>query len=198
MVSEKDNKNERDTLFASPDSSIETFSFDENVAKVFDDMIHRSVPGYDAIVSMIGVLAERYVMPGTCCYDLGCSLGAVTFKILENIRDRQCRIVAVDNSEAMINKLRERLIDNELQTKVDLLQKDIRDIDIANASMVVLNFVLQFLEPDQRTSWLRNIYDLCNGNRLTNHRLSLCVKSGWDINMGHGLIWRCEVFPGYR
>jgi tRNA (cmo5U34)-methyltransferase len=59
----------------------------------------------------------------------------------------------------MINKLRERLIDNELQTKVDLLQKDIRDIDIANASMVVLNFVLQFLEPDQRTSLLRNIYE---------------------------------------
>ena len=159
MASEKNQNNRRDNLFATQEPEIEKFSFDENVANVFDDMIHRSVPGYNAIVSMIGVLAERYIKPGTSCYDLGCSLGAVTFNIMENLKDRQCRIFAVDSSEAMINKMRERLQENNQQERVDLAQKDIRDIDITNASMVVLNFVLQFLEPEQRSSLLQKIYE---------------------------------------
>jgi hypothetical protein len=45
-----------------------------NVAEVFPDMIQRSVPGYSNIISMIGMLAERFVQPNTQVYDLGCSL----------------------------------------------------------------------------------------------------------------------------
>jgi hypothetical protein len=41
-------------------------------------MIQRSVPGYSNIISMIGMLAERFVQPNTQVYDLGCSLGAAT------------------------------------------------------------------------------------------------------------------------
>lgn len=37
-------------------------------------MIQRSVPGYSNIISMIGMLAERFVQPDTQVYDLGCSL----------------------------------------------------------------------------------------------------------------------------
>ena len=51
------------------------FVFDENVTRVFEDMINRSVPGYSTIVAMIGVLADRYLQAGSRVYDLGCSLG---------------------------------------------------------------------------------------------------------------------------
>ena len=152
-------KSERDTLFASPGSGMEKFSFDENVVKVFDDMIHRSVPGYDAILSMIGVLAEHYVSENSRCYDLGCSLGGVTFNILNSIKQRQCEIIAVDNSEAMVTKLRERLMEQGYQSRVVVRQEDIRDTKVVDASMVVLNFVLQFLEPAQRTPILQKIYN---------------------------------------
>ena len=159
MTSEKENNSERDTLFARPDAGITKFAFDESVVKVFDDMIHRSVPGYDAIVAMIGVLADHYAKSGTNCYDLGCSLGEVTFNILKNIKDRQCRIVAVDNSEAMVAQLKQRLSQNKLEGRVEVEQKDIRDIEIANASMVVFNFVLQFLAPEQRSPLLHKVYE---------------------------------------
>lgn len=159
MASEDNTKDKRDTLFAIEDPVVEKFTFDENVADVFDDMIHRSVPGYDAIVAMIGLLAERYARDGTCCYDLGCSLGEVTFNILKNINDRSVRIVAVDSSAAMIDKLTERLQENNLQSRVEVSQADIRNVEIDNASMVVLNFVLQFLEPQQRTPLLERIFD---------------------------------------
>ena len=65
-----------DRIYADQRGIIERFSFDEQVVRVFPDMISRSVPGYGTMVEMIGVMAARYARPGTCLYDLGCSLGA--------------------------------------------------------------------------------------------------------------------------
>ena len=48
------------------------------MANVFSDMIRRSVPGYESIVTMLGVFAEQYVQENSNVYDLGCSLGAAT------------------------------------------------------------------------------------------------------------------------
>ena len=59
---------DRDTLFPRL-SPAGDWTFDERVAEVFPDMIQRSVPGYSNIISMIGMLAERFVQPGTQVYD---------------------------------------------------------------------------------------------------------------------------------
>lgn len=152
-------RGERDTLFSKEDSGSRAFAFDESVASVFDDMIHRSLPGYDAILAMIGVLAERYIQEGTNCYDLGCSLGGVTFSIASQAKDRDCQFIAIDNSEAMIERMQERVLSQQLQTKITVRQEDIRESEISNASVVVINFVLQFLNPEQRTPVLERIYD---------------------------------------
>lgn len=149
----------RDTLFAQIDSGSRAFVFDENVANVFDDMIHRSLPGYDAILSMIGVLAERYIREGTRCYDLGCSLGGVTFSIANQLEEKTCQFIAVDNSAAMIEKMRERVAGLQFPSTIDIRHEDIRETEISNASVVVVNFVLQFLDPEQRTQVLKNIFD---------------------------------------
>ena len=60
-----------DRLFAT-ERNPEDFRFDASVARVFPDMIRRSVPGYTTIIPMIEVITEQYVQPGSHCYDLGC------------------------------------------------------------------------------------------------------------------------------
>ena len=50
----------KDSLYANPLGEIAAFKFDENVAEVFPDMIRRSVPGYQTIISAIGLLAGRF------------------------------------------------------------------------------------------------------------------------------------------
>lgn len=85
----------RDTLFSAPIARLGDWTFDERVAEVFPDMIQRSVPGYSNIISMIGMLAERFVQPGTQVYDLGCSLGAATLSV------RRCSSVVVTLTSAM-------------------------------------------------------------------------------------------------
>ena len=138
------------------------FEFDERVADVFSDMINRSVPGYGTIISMIGTLAERYVQQDSNAYDLGCSLGAATLAMRRHLqdsdRDRGVRIIAVDNSAAMVERCRQRLAAENGSVPVDLVQGDVLETDISNASMVVLNFTLQFIPLARRPALLETIY----------------------------------------
>jgi tRNA (cmo5U34)-methyltransferase len=66
-----------------------------------------------------------------------------------------CRIVAVDNAPAMIERAR-MLIDDP---RVEFVLADIRALDLAPAAAITLNYVLQFLPPDDRPTLLRRIRD---------------------------------------
>jgi tRNA (cmo5U34)-methyltransferase len=158
-----------DTIYITDDGS-EPFRFDDRVARVFPDMLRRSIPGYAASIEAIGSLASRYVRAGTNCYDLGCSLGAATIAMRQGIQEPGCRIVAVDSAPAMIERAEEIAATDidppALMTDVDFVLGDIRDIEIANASMVVLNYTLQFLPPEDRDELLQLICEGLNAGGL--------------------------------
>lgn len=149
---------EKDSIYASPVGEIGAFKFDETVVSVFPDMIQRSVPGYSAIISAIGLLAGRFAREHSVCYDLGCSLGAATLSMRHHIKAENCRIIAVDNSQAMVARFQEVLKKDRAMVAVDVLCKDIREIAIENASVVVLNFTLQFIPLEDRLRFLQKIY----------------------------------------
>jgi len=52
----------KDNVFDNPISSIVDFKFDEKVANVFEDILHRSIPGYATIISTIGILTKLYAI----------------------------------------------------------------------------------------------------------------------------------------
>lgn len=54
-----------DRIYASPQAQIADFVFNEDVVRVFPDMIKRSVPGYPTIVENIGVIAAQFAQPHT-------------------------------------------------------------------------------------------------------------------------------------
>ncbi|MBB1319060.1 carboxy-S-adenosyl-L-methionine synthase CmoA [Shewanella sp. SR43-4] len=150
---------QQDKIYAHVTDKITDFQFDQRVAGVFNDMIRRSVPGYAQIISTIGDFAHRFVTPSSNIYDLGSSLGSATLSIRRQIEGRQCQIYAVDNSQSMIDRCNENLAAYVSDIKVNLLCADIREIDIQNASMVVLNFTLQFLPIHDRDALIKRIYD---------------------------------------
>jgi tRNA (cmo5U34)-methyltransferase len=107
---------------------------------------------------MIGTLAERYAQPDSQCYDLGSSLGAATQAMRRHIRVPGCSIVAVDNSPAMIARSEALLAQEPGAVPVELRCADILDVTIRNASLVVLNFTLQFVAPERRAALIGNIH----------------------------------------
>ncbi|WP_420627475.1 carboxy-S-adenosyl-L-methionine synthase CmoA [Candidatus Leptofilum sp.] len=149
----------QDTLYATEKSLIAPFSFDEEVVAVFPDMIERSVPGYSLLLPLIGQIAARYAQSHSRCYDLGCSLGAVTLVMRQQIKQEGCRITAVDNAPAMIEQCRTIFAPDGGSIPVDLVEVDISQVPIEQASVVVLNFTLQFLPPAQRDALIQRIFD---------------------------------------
>lgn len=150
---------QKDTLYAQPLSAVGDFRFDQRVADVFPDMIQRSVPGYSTMIALIGIIADQYAQPNTNIYDLGCSLGAASMAIRHRLTASGCTLLAVDNSADMLAKAKTFLGVEESPVHVQFVEADIRDIQINNASVVVLNFTLQFVPPEDRARLIRRIYD---------------------------------------
>ncbi|MEA3406022.1 MAG: carboxy-S-adenosyl-L-methionine synthase CmoA [Pseudomonadota bacterium] len=148
----------KDNIYAHEHEAVGAFQFDESVVAVFPDMIQRSVPGYQTILTGIGELTASHVQENSNLYDLGCSLGAATLTMRRKINQPNCKIIAIDNSEAMINRAQEHIQAFHSEVPVELQCADITDIKIENASVVVINFTLQFIDAEQRYALLEKIY----------------------------------------
>ncbi|MGI9322635.1 MAG: carboxy-S-adenosyl-L-methionine synthase CmoA [Pseudomonadales bacterium] len=146
----------RDQVYAAPHKAVEAFRFDAQVADVFQDMISRSVPGYAFFLDFIAVMSSRYARADTQCYDLGAALGASTLQIRRH-SPASCRVIAVDNSEAMVERCRLNLAQDDAKPECEVRCEDIRDTLIEKASIVALNFTLQFLPDEERLPILKTI-----------------------------------------
>lgn len=149
---------QKDNIYAQAHEAIGAFQFDDSVVAVFPDMIQRSVPGYQTILTGIGELTKQYAQANTHLYDLGCSLGAATLTMRRNLSVSDCEIIAIDNSEAMITRAKEYLHAYHSEIPVHLLCDDMTTTPIENASVVVINFTLQFIDPEQRDDLVKRIY----------------------------------------
>ncbi|WP_417681357.1 carboxy-S-adenosyl-L-methionine synthase CmoA [Pseudidiomarina aquimaris] len=149
-----------DAIFAEPLTQVSDFAFDQRVVEVFPDMINRSVPGYQSILQGIHQLTRRFTQPDSRLYDLGCSLGAATLAMRQGAQGvKGINMVAVDNSEAMVERCRLHLEGYRSEIPVEVQCEDIRDTQITDASVVTMNFTLQFVPPEQRQGVLQTIYD---------------------------------------
>lgn len=155
----------KDTIYDTPQDSLNRFQFDERVVNVFSDMIERSVPGYRLMLDMIAVISQHYSQPNTHCYDLGCSLGASTASILSSANPSVIGVHGIDNSEAMVAKCKTLLSEFE-QTSASNTRKippfdiecaDILDTTFQPCSLVTLNFTLQFIAQEKRMALLSDI-----------------------------------------
>ena len=149
----------RDQIFGQ-ENDLVNFTFDAQVADVFDDMVRRSVPGYQAMIEMIGLSVKTYGQDNTNYYDLGASTGATSVALSVNNPHTNNRIIAVDNSPSMVEKCRQNLALNE--KNVDVICADINAINFENASIVVLNLTLQFISPKERQTLINKIYQGLN------------------------------------
>lgn len=157
----------QDNLFSTATDSVADFSFDAMVADVFPDMLRRSIPGYENIITLLGILARNYAQHNTNVYDLGCSLGAATLSVHRHTRELSLHHICIDNSAAMIKRCQSKLQRHMPTDSFELICDDIQNIPIKNASVVVLNFTLQFLPQSTRLELLKTIYQgLVEGGAL--------------------------------
>lgn len=147
-----------DKIYSKKIKHISDFAFDEKVAAVFEDMLERSIPAYHYLLSMLGVFVKAYYQSGTVCYDLGCSLGAASLAMAGHLPEDEFKIIAVDSSAAMIKRCEQNIKLAGYSKRIDAQLADIGTVQIANASIVVLNFTLQFVAPEKKQAVLEAVY----------------------------------------
>jgi tRNA (cmo5U34)-methyltransferase len=147
----------KDKIFNKKTKLVSDFNFGKETARVFDDMLDRSVPFYQEIQRMIGELSSDFAVSGTNLYDLGCSTGT-TFLWIDKHIPQDVMFVGVDYSKEMLVKAKEKLTDHQFKRKHKLLCLDINQgIPIKNASVVIMNLTLQFVRPLYRERLISNI-----------------------------------------
>ncbi|GGX95005.1 carboxy-S-adenosyl-L-methionine synthase [Litchfieldella qijiaojingensis] len=149
----------RDAIFSTPLDRVASFSFDERVVACFPDMIRRSVPGYGQILGMLGVIAARHLRHGAHVYDLGCSLGAVGLALAGRLPPEAFTLTGLDLSPAMVERARTTFAEECPDHAIEVVEGDIRHVDYRTSGMIVLNFTLQFLPPQDRDAVIAKLYE---------------------------------------
>lgn len=186
-----------DDIYALPHENVNEFSFDEAVARVFPDMIKRSVPGYTTIIPMIGLITEQYAQENSYCYDLGCSLGASTLAMRHGLKNKHCELIAVDNSPSMLERCNHFIeLDNDT-TPVTQVCADIRDLEFKPCSVVTLNFTLQFLPPKDRSSLLQKIQNALLPGGVLILSEKICFDEKTEQSHLEELHWLFKKANGY-
>jgi tRNA (cmo5U34)-methyltransferase len=151
--------NNKDTVFAIKQDSVQDFKFDAKVAGVFDDMVGRSVPFYDEIQKMVCGLTKDFAQNNTNVYDLGCSTGT-TFHMLHPDLDESISFIGVDNSAPMLEQAKTKLAGASLTRNIVFQHSDIENgYNLENASVVLMVLTLQFVRPLHREKIARKIYE---------------------------------------
>lgn len=175
----------RDKVYDIPMKKLPPFEFNEKVAHVFDDMADRSIPFYREVQKMITDLALTFYQEGSRVYDLGCSTATTMALIYQAFTDNGINdyfIHGIDSSMPMCAEARVKLdtlgVDsNRVSVKEgNFLQEDIHD-----ASVVIMNYTLQFIDPLKREFLIQKIYDGLrhNGILLVSDKM---LQSNTDIS----------------
>lgn len=156
-----------DTLFTTALDKSARFSFDEDVVACFPDMIRRSVPGYGQMLAMLPILARRHLAyrqtnaqgaKVSRVYDLGTSLGAVSFALAGEFEPKDLHICAVDISKPMIDKAKKVMTEHYPNHHIDFILDDVNTLELEPCDMIVLNLTLQFLNPNDRLALLKKCH----------------------------------------
>lgn len=146
-----------DRLFREINPDIGDFAFDENVARVFDDMISRSIPLYADVQRSVPVLANLLEHDVLKVVDLGCSTGTSLIHLARTLPDRNLQLIGVDNSSAMLEKCAEKVASLDLADQVQTQLSDIQSFEFDEASVVLMNYTLQFVDVVRRPEILKRI-----------------------------------------
>ena len=133
----------------------------------FDEHIEQSIRGYGNLLEDVISLSRYFVEDETNVYDIGCSTGKLTERMLEANKDFciDAHYIGVEIAEGFFKDLEnraEKIKKDHPWAKVQFELEDVRDVDVYDASLVTSIFTLQFMPKRDRQRVIENIYEGLN------------------------------------
>ncbi len=148
---------EKDSLFQ-VEQIAEDFVFNERVALVFDDMLDRSVPFYEEVISSISRIMRSVLKDGDTIVDLGCATGSTLLRLSSLLADKNLQYTGIDNSTAMLEKAKSKAEMFSKQESMHFIHGDIMEMSQPDTSAFILNYTLQFIRPLHREKFLAHVF----------------------------------------
>ena len=116
------------------------WEFDEEVTKVFGDMLSRSIPNYDTMRELCFMVGRNFVRENGIVSDIGCSNGLASDKFVNAFQN--AKFYLSDVSEPMLDACRKKYEGNE---NVVVLNHDLRNgVPMKGNDLVIASLTLQF------------------------------------------------------
>lgn len=128
------------------------WAFDEEVTRVFDDMLRRSIPDYDSMRAAVLSVGSRFVKAGSAIVDLGCSRGEAVAPFVDRY-GATCHYALIETAPPMLDAARARFRGMVEAGVVTIHDLDLRRNYPANAfgsSLALSVLTLQFTPIEYR------------------------------------------------
>ena len=135
------------------------WQFDQEVTAVFDDMLQRSIPQYNAMRLVTFEVGRRFVQPGTAIIDMGCSRGQALLPFVSQFGEAN-DYIGLEISEPMIDAARQNFAYHPHGNRVTIQCADLRrDFPGVTSSVVLAVLTLQFTPIEYRQQIVRRVYE---------------------------------------
>jgi len=135
------------------------WQFDQEVTAVFDDMLQRSIPQYNAMRLVTFEVGRRFVQPGTAIIDMGCSRGQALLPVVSQFGEAN-DYIGLEISEPMIEAARQNFAYHPHGNRVTIQSADLRrDFPGVTSSVVLAVLTLQFTPIEYRQQIIRRVFE---------------------------------------
>lgn len=169
------------------------WAFDDEVTRVFEDMLARSIPAYAEMRLLCQQVALSYVRDGSVVVDLGCSRGGAIAALVAARPAGSTRFVGLEVSPPMVRAAKTRFAGNpDVEVREADLRRDLGGVEPGSASAVLAVLTLQFVPIEHRQRVVRDAYAaLMPGGALV-----LVEKVLGSSAEGHALLTR--AYHGFK
>lgn len=139
-----------DTGYAPP-----KWAFDDEVTRVFEEMLWRSIPGYAVMRDLCAGIARRALRPRGTLVDLGCSRGGAIAAVLSKVdRAHEVRAIGAEISPPMVAAARARF-DGDPLVRIDEVDLRVDFPVVGDVDVVLAVLTLQFVPIEHRARVVR-------------------------------------------
>lgn len=150
----------KDNLYKETHTPLKPFEFDAKVARVFDDMVHRSIPYYAEIQNLTAEICKYFYQFKGNLYDVGCSTGTTLLQLAHTFHEsnEQAKLVGIDPSAAMIEEASQKISRFQYTSQISLSCDSLENFEFIQAEGIIAHFVMQFIPPQNRPSMWKKIF----------------------------------------
>lgn len=126
---------------------------------MFDDMLQRSIPQYNAMRLVTFEVGRRFVQPGTAIIDMGCSRGQALLPFVSQFGEAN-DYIGLEISEPMIEAASQNFAYHPHGNRVTIQSADLRrDFPGVTSSVVLAVLTLQFTPIEYRQQIIRRVFE---------------------------------------